>query len=60
MFDGVWGEVVSDFRKKASNDMSLTALKTAIIVWALFIILATLFIDNKWILGGILAYEMLP
>jgi hypothetical protein len=56
----VWEDVVSDFRKKASRDMTLTGLKTAIIVWALFIILLAIFIDNKWLLGGILAYEILP
>lgn len=51
---------VEAIKQKANNDMSLFALKSVIILWCLVIITATLFIDNKWILSGILAYEVLP
>lgn len=43
-----------------SRDLTLTMLKIIIIMWALFIIVLALFINNKWILAGILAYEVLP
>ena len=47
-------------RKKAAEDFSLFGLKATIILWCLVIIFMVLSIDNKWILAGILAYEILP
>jgi len=37
-----------------------TALKTMIVLWSLAIIGVALWIDNPWVLAGILAYEVLP
>ena len=51
---------VATFRQKVFEDFSLTSLKVAIILWALFVIVLVLFVNNKWILAGILAYEVLP
>lgn len=43
------------------NDFTTTALKTIIVLWAIGIILLVVFVvDNKWVLAGIAAYEMLP
>lgn len=51
---------LSEFRKSANRDLTLFQLKTAIILWSVVIIILTLFISDKWILAGILAYEILP
>lgn len=53
-------EMIKAFRDAANRDLTLLSLKTLIIVWALFVILLTLVVDNKWLLTGILAYEVLP
>ena len=42
------------------QDMTTASLKAAIVVWALFVIVLALLIDNPWVLAGILAYEVLP
>ena len=47
-------------RRSFQKNMTVTTLKAVIIIWALFVILLTLFIDNEWVLAGILAYEVLP
>lgn len=47
-------------QKQAHDDLTLFALRTVIILWAIFIIILVLTIKNKWVLGGILAYEVLP
>lgn len=52
--------VIQRYRKQFSEDMPVTTLKTVLIGWSLLIILLALFIDNPWILAGILAYEVLP
>jgi hypothetical protein len=36
------------------------ALKTMIVLWSLLIIGLALWIDNPWVLAGLLAYEVLP
>ena len=52
---------VKHVRQAFYEDYTAATLKTLIVVWALFIIFITIFvIDNKWILAGILAYEVLP
>lgn len=44
-----------------ARDFTATALKTIIVFWALFVIvLVIFFIDNKYLLAAILAYEVLP
>ena len=50
-------------RARASfyDDFTASALKAIIVGWAIFVMILVLyFIDNKWILAGILAYEVLP
>lgn len=47
-------------RKYAMDNATLLGLKTLIIAWCLCIIIVTIFIEDKWILTGILAYEVLP
>lgn len=51
---------VSRLQEALNRDYTLGALKIFIIVWAIFIIFLSLVIDNKWILAGIIAYEVLP
>lgn len=53
-------EMIKRFRDAANRDFTLVSLKTLIIVWAIFVIFLTLIVDNKWVLTGILAYEVLP
>jgi hypothetical protein len=43
-----------------SKDYTLASLRLFIIAWAIFIIVISLIIDNKYILAGIIAYEVLP
>lgn len=48
-------------REHFQNDFTTATLKTLIVLWALFVIVLVLFfVDNKWLLAGILAYEVLP
>ena len=43
------------------EDYTASSLKLLIVLWAIFIIFLVLFVvDNKWVLAGILAYEILP
>lgn len=53
-------EMIKRFRDAANRDFTLVSLKTLIIVWAVFVIFLTIIVDNKWVLTGILAYEVLP
>jgi hypothetical protein len=48
------------FRQDVYEEYSVLALKTCIIVWALFVIGLALFVNDKWLLAGILAWELLP
>lgn len=43
-----------------SENFTRAGLKAIIILWALFIIVLALIVDNSWLLAGILAYEVLP
>lgn len=45
---------------KFAEDYTLNGLKLLIIAWCIFVIGLTLMVDNKWVLGAILAYEVLP
>lgn len=47
-------------QRAAARDFTLFGLKAAIILLALVFIFLALTINNKWVLGGILAYEVLP
>lgn len=48
------------FQQDIYDEYSVLALKTFIIAWALLVIVAALYVDNKWLLAGILAWEILP
>ena len=43
-----------------AKDYTLSGLRLLIIAWALFVIALAIIVDNKWILAGILAWEVLP
>lgn len=54
-------ELLHKWRTSLSHDFTATTLKAAIVIWAIFIcITVVFFIDNKWLLAGILLYEVLP
>jgi hypothetical protein len=52
--------VVDNIRKEFYRDFTKTTLKILIIIVALLVIALALYVDNKWVLAGILAYEVLP
>lgn len=54
------GELVERLQEKAYDDFSLVGLKAAIIILALILIFLALSINNKWVLAGVLAWELLP
>lgn len=43
-----------------SEDFTESALRAVIILWAVFVIFLALNVKNKFLLAGILAYEVLP
>jgi hypothetical protein len=55
---------MNDFIKRIQSefarDFTLTGLRLAIVMWSIVIAISALSINNKWILAGILAYEVLP
>lgn len=54
-------ELIHRWREALSADFTTTTLKTAIVLWAiLVVVLVIFFIDNKWLLAGIFLYEVLP
>ena len=53
--------MIDRYRAELATNLPVTALKTLIVFWALFIIvLVVFFIDNPWLLAGIFLYEALP
>lgn len=55
------GDTFNSVRQAFANDYAVATLKTLIVVWAIIVILLTIFVvNNKWVLAGILAYEVLP
>jgi len=53
-------DLIKRTQQALAEDFTTTALKIIIVLWALFVIVLALGIDNRWILAGILAYEILP
>jgi hypothetical protein len=51
---------VESVRRQFEKDFTVASLKATIIVWSLIIIGLALWINDKWVLAGILAYEVLP
>jgi hypothetical protein len=47
-------------RQSFYEDYTASILKTLIILWALVVIVLALSIQEKWVLAGILAWEILP
>lgn len=43
-----------------ARDFTEAALRSVIILWALFVIFLALNVKNKFLLAGILSYELLP
>ena len=56
MFDKITNKVAA----RANNDLTLMGLRLTITVWALFVIFLAWYMDNKWFLAVLLAYEILP
>ncbi len=52
--------IIKDIQRSFARDFTATGLKAAIVIWAFIVVIAALSIDNKWILAGMLAYEILP
>jgi hypothetical protein len=53
-------DLIRAFREAANRDFTLLSLKALIIIWAIFVVALAIVVDNKWVLTGILAYEVLP
>lgn len=51
---------IARIRRAAMQDFTLFGLRTVIIAWSILVIFLALTIKNKWVLTGILAYEILP
>lgn len=52
---------IKQVRQAFYENYTVATLKTLIVLWALFVIVLVLFVvENKWLLAGILAYEILP
>ena len=52
---------VDKAQRKFSEQYTASSLKALIVMWAILVIIVTIFfVDNPWILAGILAYEVLP
>lgn len=51
---------IKKLQAQFARDMTSGMLKTAIILVALVLIVLALTVENKWLLAGILAYEVLP
>ncbi len=47
-------------RSEFASDLTSMMLRIAIIVWAIVVVIAALTVKSKWILAGILAWEILP
>jgi hypothetical protein len=54
-------ESIHSIRRQLANNYTVTALKTAIVIWALLVItFVVFFVDDEWLLAAILLYEVLP
>jgi hypothetical protein len=53
--------IIRDIRQRLTEYHSVLALKAMIVIWAILLVFfVVFFIDNKWVLAGILLYEVLP
>lgn len=53
-------QLANNLRSYLAKDYTTGALKMLIILWAIGIIAVALWTDNRWILAGMLAWEVLP
>lgn len=53
-------DLIKKLQQEFYKDLTSAMLRVAIITWALVVIIAALTVQNKWILAGILAWEILP
>lgn len=53
-------EYIQQLQDYLARDFTTGALKILIIVVAVVLVFLAVAVDNKWILAGILAYEVLP
>jgi len=53
-------KIHDDVHSMFYDNFSLFGLKAFIVLWALFVIVLAMRINNKWLLAGIIAYEVLP
>lgn len=47
-------------KRRLASDNPTSFLKLFLITWAIMIIALAFFIDNKWVLAAMIAYEVLP
>ena len=53
--------IIQKTRQAFYDDFTTSTLKTLIVLWAIMVIILVVFyVDSKWLLAGILAYEVLP
>lgn len=52
--------LIQRVRAEFARDFTSMLLRICIIVWAIVVVLAALTVKSKWILAGILAWEILP
>ena len=53
--------LIKNVQQSFAQDYTAATLKALIVAWAILIIVLVLFfVDNPWLLAGILAYEVLP
>lgn len=53
-------QIAPDSWRHDLSKLSVPTLKIMIIVWAIFVIILVLYVNNPWILAGIFLYEVLP
>ena len=53
-------QILHKVQQYFSKNYTASMLRLMIIVWAIFVVILALSIENPWLLAGILAYEVLP
>jgi hypothetical protein len=47
-------------QQQANDNLSIFAIRVAIVLWSIVMIFLALTVTNKWVLSGMLGYELLP
>jgi len=58
--DELMNAFIQQVRREFASDFTTMMLRICIIVWAIVVVIAALSVKSKWILAGILAWEILP